>query len=316
VEDALRKIAPFTANEYVSHVLKHLEHEGLWKIRATARSERYTAVLRALLRDHAAKHMYRTEARIPFTVPFILWSFDYIDRTYPDPAEQRLLKAILAAGHAFSLRPGEYLKCPQNYEANRFIRAGTTFAWFQGQPFVAFEPDTWPPGVPSHISSTLDVRKNSLNKGGLVAVAANPLPPGPERLCCVRIIADYIRHAGLTIQDPLFCRNHVHAGSTELSAIMKTCAQFHDVDPDRIMPASLRKNVITQMDLNTPQLQRLLQGGWRSNAGEDSYWTHLLQVADANEHAVHNAGGATIAVIRTIFGRTPGDARAMLPVPR
>jgi hypothetical protein len=38
---------------------------------------------------------------------------------------------------------------------------------------------------------------------------------------------------------------------------MKACAEFHDVDPVRIM---LRRNVITQMDLNTPQLQRMLQG--------------------------------------------------------
>jgi hypothetical protein len=105
VEDALRKIAPFTSNEYVSHVLKHLEHEGLWKIRPTARSERYTAVLRALLCDHAANHMYRTDARIPFTVPFILWSlFDYIDRTYQAPPNH-------VCSRLSSLRPGEYLKC-------------------------------------------------------------------------------------------------------------------------------------------------------------------------------------------------------------
>jgi hypothetical protein len=316
VQDALRKIAPGTANEYVSHVLKHLEHEGFWSIRESARSPRYTAVHHALVRDHAEHHVFRTEARIPFTVPFIIWSLHYIDRTYDDPAERRLQKAILAAGHAFSLRPGEYLKCPQNYAANRFIRAGTTFAWFNGEAFAAYEPHTWPPGVPSHISSALDVRKNSLNKGGLVAVAANPEPPGPDTLCCASILADYIRFAGLAIQDPLFCRNHVHADSVELSAIMKTCAQAHDVDPDRIMPASLRKNVLTQMDLNTPQLQRMLQGGWRSRAGEDSYWTHLLQVADANQHAVHHAGGATISVIRTIFGRTLGDVQPAVHLQR
>jgi hypothetical protein len=170
--------------------------------------------------------------------------------------------------------------------------------------------------VLSHISSALDVRKNSLNKGGLVAVAANPEPPSPDTLCCARILSDYIRHAGLSMLDPLFCRNHVHADGADLSAIMKTCAQAHDADPDRIMPASLRKNVITQMDLNTPQLQRMLQGEWRSRAGEDSYWTHLLQVADANQHAVHHAGGATISVIRTIFGRTLGDVQPAAPVLR
>jgi len=303
VQDALRKIAPFTANEYVSHVLKHLEHEGFWNIRASARSPRYTAVQHAPVRDHAERHPYRTEARIPFTVPFIVWSLHYIDRTYDDPAERRLQKAILVAGHAFSLRPGEYLKCPQNYAANRFIRAGTTIAWFHGEPFVAYEPETWPPGIPAHISSTLDVRKNSLSKGGIVAVAANPEPPGPDTLCCASILADYIRHGDLAIQDPLFCRNHVHADAEELSTIMKTCARAHDVDPSRIMPASLRKNVITQMDLNTPP-------------GEDSYWTHLLQVADANQHAVHHAGGATISVIRTIFGRTLGDVPPAAPARR
>jgi hypothetical protein len=156
-----------------------------------------------------------------------------------------------------------------------------------------------------------------MDKGGVVAVAANPDPPGPHTLCCAQLITDYIRHADLAIDDPLFCLNHVHLPAADLSQVMKTCAEFHDVDPARIMPAGLRKNVITQMDLNTPQLQRLLQGGWRSNADEVSYWTHLLQVADANQSAVHNAGGATISVIRTIFGRTEGNlAPVVQPVQR
>jgi hypothetical protein len=169
--------------------------------------------------------------------------------------------------------------------------------------------------VPPHISSALDVRKNSLKKGGLVAVAANPEPPSPDTRCCASILSDYIRYAGLTMLDPLFYRNHVYADGVDLSTIMKTCTQAHDVDPNRIMPASLRKNVITQTDLNTPQLQRMLQGGWRSNAGEESYWTHLLQVADANQQAVHHAGGATISVIRT-FGRTMGDVQPIAPLQR
>jgi hypothetical protein len=67
------------------------------------------------------------------------------------------------------------------------------------------EPATWPPGIPAHISSTLDVRKNSLNKGGIVAVAAES---------CL----------------------HPYA------------------DPTRIMPASLRKNVITQTNQHVMEL--------------------------------------------------------------
>jgi hypothetical protein len=143
--------------------------------------------------------------------------------------------------------------------------------------------------------------------GGVVAVAANPDHRGPNTLCCAQLIADNIRQADLSINDPLFCADHGHLPATELSQVMKACAEFHDVDPARIMPAGLRKNVITPMDLNAPQLQRMLQGGWRSNADEVSYWTHFLQVADSNQSAVHNDGGATISIIRTIFGRTEGD---------
>jgi hypothetical protein len=133
---------------------------------------------------HLAKTPYRIRARIPFTVPFILWSLEYIDRQYEDPFMRRLLKAALAAGHAFSLRPGEYLKCPQNYDADC---AGTTFAWFNGEPFVAYRATTWPPGVPSRISSALDVRKNSTDHGGVVAVAAYPDHRGPNTLCCAQL---------------------------------------------------------------------------------------------------------------------------------
>jgi hypothetical protein len=91
---------------------------------------------------------------------------------------------------------------------------------------------------------------------------------------------------------------------------MKECGRHHNVDADRIVPACMRKNVITQMDLGTPQLLRQLQGSWRSNAGEVHYWANLLQVADSNTSAVHNTGCATIDVIRNIFGTevTPSGA--------
>jgi hypothetical protein len=70
--------------------------------------------------------------------------------------------------------------------------------------------------------------------------------------------------------------------------------------PLHVRPCEV-KNVITQMDLNTPQLQRQLQGGWRSNAGEESYWANPLQVHNG---AVHNGGSASVNVIRAIF-QTP-----------
>jgi hypothetical protein len=148
----------------------------------------------------------------------------------------------------------------------------------------------------------LDYRKNTQGQGGPVGVAANP-STNLDELCCVRVLTDYIRRAGLTANDPLFVTHEgKHLGTDEISAVMKTCAEHHDVDPTRVVPACMRKNVITQMALNTPQLQRQLQGGWRSRAGEEHYWAQLLQVADANQSAVHQAGSATIAVIQNIFG--------------
>jgi hypothetical protein len=88
---------------------------------------------------------------------------------------------------------------------------------------------------------------------------------------------------------------------------MKAAAAANDLDPKRTFAACLRRNVITQMDLSSSILLRQLQGGWRSNAGEEHYWAQLLQVADANQPAVHNAGSATIAVLRTIFSTLPNS---------
>jgi hypothetical protein len=301
VEDALRRTIPDTANQYVSQVLKKLDHMGIYPDREKARSPRYTAVLCALTRDYELKLPKRLRARFPFTVPFILWSFQYIVDHFFDPALIRVLKAAFVVGHAFSLRPGEFLYSAMDYDCSRFLCAATTFAWFDGEPFVATETHRWPPGVPSHITSTLDVRKNSTDSGGPVAVARNPTGVS---FCCVSIISDYLRYAGLSVDDPLMVYQGKHLDTKLISDIMKTCAVAHDIDPSRVVPACLRKNVITQMDLNTPQLQRQLQGGWRSRAGEDHYWTNLLQLADAAERAVHNAGNASIDVIRTIF-QTP-----------
>ena len=47
-----------------------------------------------------------------------------------------------------------------------------------------------------------------------------------------------------------------------------------------------------------------LQCGWKSDADQQYYWAHLLQVADANQTAVHNTGCATAEVIRNIFSAT------------
>ena len=47
-----------------------------------------------------------------------------------------------------------------------------------------------------------------------------------------------------------------------------------------------------------------------STTGEDVYWTRLLQVADSSQAAVHNAGGATVAVIQNIFATAVKDALA------
>jgi hypothetical protein len=302
VEDALRRIIPDTANGYVSHVLKKFEHMGVYYDRETARSIRYYAVFKALLREYNLKVPKRLRSRFPFTIPFILWSFKFIDENFFDPALVRVLKAAFVVGHAFSLRPGEFLYSSMDYDCSRYLCASTTFAWFNGEAFVATETHLWPRDTtPSHITSTLDVRKNTTCSGGPVAVARNS---SGGSFCCVSIIAEYLRHASLREDEPLMVYQGRHLNTKLITEIMKKCAVAHDVDPDRVVPACLRKNVITQMDLNTPQLQRQLQGGWRSNAGEESYWTNLLQVADAAERAVHNAGNATINVIRAIF-QTP-----------
>ena len=306
VVDACRKVAPDTADGYVSAVLKTREHMlGDYNIRSGARTPLYTAVLRALNAIKQSELPKRLTARIPFTIPLILWAFSYILGHYPDPAFQRMMCATLAAGHAFSLRPGEFLHSTHNYAAHRFLQAHTTYAWFSGVAYPATELDTWPSGFPTHISSMLDIRKNTLSAGGPVAVAANPAcVSDPSAFCCVRVLTDYIRGANLKTADALFTYQNEHVNTVELTHVMKTTAIHYDVDPDRVVPACLRKNVITQMELNTPTLQRQLQGGWRSNAGEVLYWANLSQVADSNQTAVHNTGCATAEVIRNIFSAT------------
>ena len=85
-------------------------------------------------------------------------------------------------------------------------------------------------------------------------MAANP-STNLDELCCVRVLTDYIRRAGLTADDPLFVTHEgKDLGTDEISAVMETCAEHHDVDPTRVVPPCMRKNLFTQMALNTPQL--------------------------------------------------------------
>lgn len=138
VEDAFRRITPLVADGYVSHVLKFIEHQqGDYSVRAGARTALYKAAFSAFQRDHLASKPLRLRARIPFTVPFIIWTLGYIERTYADAALQRVLKAAIATGHALSLRPGEYLESTHHYETERFLGAASTYAWFNGEPYCA-----------------------------------------------------------------------------------------------------------------------------------------------------------------------------------
>jgi hypothetical protein len=303
VQDAPRKITPQTTDQYVSQILKIREHRtGDYGIREGARSPLYNAVWAALEANYVSESPARLRARIPFTLPFLLWTAQYIKSQYQDDLFCTLLCACLAAAHAFSLRPGEFLCSPRGYPPEHYLNAATTVAWWGDEPYFATEVAGWPPGYPNHITSVLDARKNSKDAGGTVAVAANPVfASDPTAFCCVAILTDYIRGANLKPGEPLFVWRGVHLGTQEISAAMKTCAEHFGLDPKRVVPACIRKAVITQMDLNTPQLQRQLQGGWRSDAGERSYWGRLLQVADANQTAVHSPGGATVNVIRHVF---------------
>lgn len=95
-----------------------------------------------------------------------------------------------------------------------------------------------------------------------------------------------------------------HLDTVEVTRVMKACAVAHGLDPTRTVPAGLRCDVLTQMDLNAPQLLRQLQGGWRSQAGEQHYWFRLLQVAAANQAAVHDPGASLPGVMR-VMASTP-----------
>jgi hypothetical protein len=284
----------------------------IYDVRPGARTTLYNRVFTSLSNDYKAKCPRRLRVRIPFTIPFILWSFQYIRDHYPIPLQGALM-AALAVGHAFSLRPGEFLATKAKYDTNRFLGANTTFAWFDGCPYSACQAHRWPTGVPSHISSLLDVRKNSQDQGSPVAVAANPSQE-PGVFCCVRVITSYIRRAALTDGDPLLVHEACHLGDKTLLHVMKQCAVAMRIDPTRVSIGCLRKNVLTQMKLSTPDLLRRLQGGWRSSVGETHYWAHLLQVANENEHAVHNQGCASVEVIRTMFTtQAVGQKPAALP---
>jgi hypothetical protein len=303
VQDAPRTITPQTADQYVSQVLKMREHKtGDYGTREGARSPLYNAVWAALENNFQSESPARLRTRIPFTLPFLIWTMTYLGTTYTSDAFVALLCAAMAAGHAFSLRPGEFLLSSRDYPTQHILNAVTTILWWSDEPHLATEVDRWPSGYPTHITSMLDERKNSRAAGEPVAVAANPaFKTDPTAFCCVAILTRYIRGAGLKKGDPLFVWEGKHLGTNEISAAMKVCAVQHGMDPKRVVPACLRKAVITQMDLNTPQIQRQLQGGWRSDAGERHYWCRLLQVADANQAAVHSPGGATVNVIKHIF---------------
>lgn len=85
------------------------------------------------------------------------------------------------------------------------------------------------------------------------AVAAGQvLSPQPgEYLVSLHKYDFSLRLANLSDGDPLFSTAENHLRTTEISAVVKECERHHDVEPVRIVPVCMRKNVITQMEYSS-----------------------------------------------------------------
>ena len=314
-----RHVKSSTIDKYVTHVTTSARERGL-PDSTTLRSTRLHYILESFAKDDSSTTPQRLSIKIPLTAD-LLWRLEvYIDKHFPNSPTATLYKAAFSLGFLLGPRPGEYLNTPTRRRHSRLLRDNVevtdehcarpsthvikgrhcAFKWPSNDTlFSATLPQSYPSGPPEAIFVMIPSSKaDKLGKGSARCGAASPRG---SKFNCLSNIYLFLRRYPPLPEEPLlsgFSGDNVT--SADINGILKDFARSVNLDPQRLLPHSIRVGTTVQTDALS-ELDQLQLTGHISRNGKLAYCRRTLALAKRAAPFLHDTAVQPLQQIRFLY---------------
>ena len=249
----------------------------------------------------------RLKAKIPLSAPVLLHVLQLIGSLFSDSTLARLLKAAFCLGYGAAFRPCEYLTDSSGLSGRHTLRGSLCFFKWIGTPefFSVTNPSKYPPGYPSHFVALLDTSKHDpLGHGGPRAIARSP--KHDSQFCCLSTLFMYLRQYPPAPSRPLLSGANLPLAPVALNKILKVTAAQLGLDPNRLVPHSLRVGSVCQLE-GLPVESLLRHTGHASPQGLYAYCRASLEHATTVAPMLHDVERLSLPYLRLTYMTPPKE---------
>ena len=295
-----------TIDQYLSHVLTTLKEKGLHLRTPELRSPRSTYMISGWIKDDRFALPERLKAKIPMSAPVLQHVLHLIHSIFADTTLANLLKAAFCLGYGAAFRPCEYLTDAGGHAGPHTLHGSLCFFQWVGCPefFSVTNPTRYPPGVPSHFVALLDSSKHDpLGHGGPRAIAR---APSSASFCCLTNLFTYLTRYPPAPNAPLLSGANLPLAPAALNRILKVAAVQLGLDPNRLVPHSLRVGSVCQLE-GLPVESLLRHTGHASPKGLYAYCRASLEHATTVSPLLHDTQRLSLPFLRLTYMTPPRE---------
>jgi hypothetical protein len=301
-----RPLMGTTINQYLSHVANMLRELGYSDVTALLRPPRVGMMIDAWLRQDALALPERLRVKIPLTALLLLECIRAVHARYADPAQVHLrlgLCAALALGFGAALRPAEYLYKSTPTAGLLVLKGGLAFFKFADSEafFPCHAPTAYPThrGPPTDFVALFDTQKNDPHGHG--APRAIHAPAAGAAFNLVQMIFDFVRVCPpRSAEAPFLSGVEPMLTPAMIACVTREVATANGLDPDRLLPHSLRVGSLAQLT-EASEADKCLHGGWQSVGGMHAYARPALEVARRVSASLHDTSASSFEGLRMLY---------------
>ena len=289
-----------TIDQYLSHVLTTLKEKGLHLRTPDLRSPRSTFMISGWIKDDRFALPERLKAKIPMSAPVLVHVLQFIHSIFNNTTLGLLLSAAFCLGYGAAFRPCEYLTDASGTPGAHTLTGSLCFFQWVGSPNFSpvTDPTLFPPGYPSHFVALLDSSKHDpLGHGGPRAIAR---APHNATFCCLTRLFTYLRQYPPAPHAPLLSGAKLPLAPAALNKILKVTAVQLGLDPNRLVPHSLRVGSVCQLE-GLPVESLLRHTGHASPKGLYAYCRASLEHATTVAPLLHDTDRLSLAFLRLTY---------------
>jgi len=314
-----RHIKSSTIDEYITHLSTNMRENGLPDT-TTLRSNRLHFILESFAKEDSERTPQRLTIKIPLTADLLWRLLKFIDKRFADSPIALLYKAAFSLGYLIGTRPGEYLQTPTRRPHSRLLidnvdvadehcaRPSThvikgrhcAFKWPSNETlFLATTPRSFPEGEPEAIFIMVPSSKaDQLGKG---CARCGTASPEGSQFNCLSNIFEHLRRYPPQPDKPLlsgFTGSNVN--SADINSILKDFARTVGLDPNRLLPHSIRVGTTVQTDALS-KIDQMQLTGHISRSGKLAYCRRTLALAKRAAPFLHDTAVQPLEQIRYLY---------------